>query len=190
MVRSSVPTEPSPDTHVTPIPATAVELDTARFHDLRPRQTAGRHPRAANPVRRLEAGPYAGRFIYWFHNHPGKGYDGRNPAFLLGGVEVDTPRRKNIDWGEPVAVLYAIDPNVRIGYPDFIWDDGLYITETQKSIARVRSSDELLAQVFKAHPVEASRTNPSVRFTYLDPGELAPVGCPAADWKALLSVRH
>lgn len=144
------------------------------------------HPRAANFVRRLEAGPYAGRFIYWFHNHPGKGYDGRNPAFLLGGVEVDTPAGKAIDWGEPVAVLYAIDPNVRISYPDFIWDDGLYITETQKSIARVhRIPDELLAQVFKAHPVGASPQPPPVRFTYLDPGEFGTGGIPSGRFEGV-----
>lgn len=44
-----------------------------------------------------------------------------------------------IHWGEPVAVLHAKDPNVRISYPDFIWDDGLHITETQKTAGRVHA---------------------------------------------------
>lgn len=108
------------------------------------------HPRAANFVRKLTEGPYAGRYIYWFHNHGGTSYEGRNPAYLLGGVEVDGPDGKLIQWGEPVAVLYSEDPNVRISYPDFIWDDGLYITETQKSIARVhRIPDALLAALWE-----------------------------------------
>jgi len=107
------------------------------------------HPRAANFVRKLSEGPYAGRFIYWFHNHPGRSYAGRNPAYLLGGIEVDGPDGKVIQWGEPVAVLYDKDPKVRISYPDFIWDDGLYITETQKSVALVhRIPDELLRSLW------------------------------------------
>lgn len=95
------------------------------------------HPRAANFVRKLSAGPYAGRYIYWFHNNSIPGWDGRNPAYLLGGLEVDTADGKQIQWGDPVAVLYDQNRKTRISYPDFIWDDGLYITETQKSIARV-----------------------------------------------------
>lgn len=108
------------------------------------------HPRAANFVRKIEEGPYKGRFIYWFHNHPGKGYQGRNPAYLLGGIEVDSPAGKVIQWGKPVAVLYSRDETVRISYPDFIWDDGLYITETQKTIARVHKiPDALLKSLWK-----------------------------------------
>jgi hypothetical protein len=103
------------------------------------------HPRAANFVRKLDDGPYAGRFLYWFHNHSGRGFEGRNPAYLSGGLEKDSPEGKVIHWGKPLAVLYSKDPKVRISYPDFIWDDGLYITETQKTIARVHHiRDEIL----------------------------------------------
>jgi len=113
------------------------------------------HPRAANFVRKLTEGPYAGRFIYWFHNHGGKSYEGRNPAYLLGGIEIDGPDGKVLQWGEPVAVLYDRKPKVRISYPDFIWDDGLYITETQKTIARVhRIPDELLRSLWEEIPAE------------------------------------
>lgn len=102
--------------------------------------------RSANFVRKLTEGPHAGRFIYWFHNHRGKSYEGRNPAFLLGGTEVDGPDGKMIRWGKPVAVLYDKNPKTRISYPDFIWDNGLHITETQKDTARVhRIPDELLS---------------------------------------------
>ncbi len=106
------------------------------------------HPRAANFVRKLTEGPYRGRYIYWFHNHGGKWYEGRNPAYLLGGVEKDGPEGKVIHWGEPVAVLYDKNPKVRMSYPDFIWDDGaLHITETQKEIARVHRIPDELAKV-------------------------------------------
>lgn len=107
------------------------------------------HPRAANFVRKLTEGPYSGRFIYWFHNHNGKGYEGRNPAYLLGGREIDGPDGKVIQWNDPVAVLYDRNPKTRISYPDFIWDDGLYISETQKTIARIhRIPDDLLRRLW------------------------------------------
>lgn len=92
------------------------------------------NPRAANFVRRLSGGLY----LYWFHNHHGRDYRGRNPAWVLGGVEVDTPDGKALCWSRPEVLLYDPDPDVRISYPDFIEDGGrLFVTETQKTIARV-----------------------------------------------------
>jgi hypothetical protein len=109
-----------------------------------------KHPRAANFVRRLDEGPYKGRYIYWFHNNSVPGWEGRNPVYLLGGVEVDGPDGKLIQWGEPVAILYDKNPKTRMSYPDFIWDDGLYVTETQKSVARVHHiPDALLKALWK-----------------------------------------
>lgn len=105
------------------------------------------HPRGANFVRKLTEGPYTGRFIYWFHNHAGKGYEGRNPAYLLGGVESDGPDGRVIEWGDPVAVLYDKNPKIRISYPDFIWDESLYITETQKTIARIHRIPDALLRI-------------------------------------------
>ena len=111
------------------------------------------HPRAACPVYRLEEGPYAGRYLFWFHNQDGKApyrTHHRNPAFLLGGVEVDGPDGKLIKWGKPLAILYDKNPSTRISYPDFIWDDGLYITETQKKTARVHPiSDDYLQKLWE-----------------------------------------
>lgn len=122
----------------------------AAFMTYKPSGKLIDHPRAANFVRKLTEGPYKGRYIYWFHNNNIKGWDGRNPAYLLGGVEKDSPEGKVIHWGEPVAVLYDKDKKVRISYPDFIWDDdALHITETQKKIARVhRISSELLKELW------------------------------------------
>jgi len=113
------------------------------------------HPRAANFVRKLTEGSYKGRYIYWFHNNRVPGWNGRNPVYLLGGVEVDAPDGKHIKWSEPVAILYDKNSKTRISYPDFIWDDGLYITETQKSIARVHAiPDKLLQSLWKKTKAE------------------------------------
>ncbi len=117
-----------------------------------------KHPRAANFVWKCENGKY----IYWFHNHgghfiremwdpaaptSGRGiarsnhggpYDDRNPVWICGGIETDSPDGKILKWSEPEIMLYDDDPFVRISYPDLIEEDGRYfITETQKDIARV-----------------------------------------------------
>lgn len=109
------------------------------------------HPRAANFVRRLDEGEWAGRFIYWFHNHNGRSYEGRNPVWLLGGVERDSAAGKVIHWGLPEVVLYSQDRETRISYPDFIEDDGrLFVTETQKTVARVHEVPQwLLARLWE-----------------------------------------
>jgi len=89
-----------------------------------------KHPRAANFVWKASNG----KFLYWFHNHGGADFDGRNPAWISGGVE----RNGFIHWSQPEILLYDDAIGNRISYPDFIEQDGRYfITETQKSIARV-----------------------------------------------------
>ena len=96
-----------------------------------------KHPRAANFVRKFSNGKY----LLWYHNHRGKSYQGRNPAWLCGGIEKDGL----IYWSQPEIVLYADDPNVRMSYPDFIEDNGrFFITETQKKVARVHEIDATL----------------------------------------------
>lgn len=104
-----------------------------------------KHPRAANFVRKFKNGKY----LYWFHNHGGEPihsgtwnpYAGRNPAWVCGGVE----KNGFIHWSEPEILLYDDDPNVRISYPDFIEDGGrVYVTETQKTVARVHEVDPAL----------------------------------------------
>ena len=110
-----------------------------------------KHPRAANFAWRCENG----KFLYWFHNHGGRfilehpqrrsmAYQDRNPVWLCGGGEVDSPEGKVIQWSQPEVVLYDDDPYIRMSYPDLVEDGGEYfLTETQKEIARV-------------HPVDAS----------------------------------
>ena len=104
-----------------------------------------KHPRAANFAWRCENGKY----LYWFHNHGGKfigqnpkhrtmAYEDRNPAWLVGGIESDSPKGKIIRWSQPEIGLYDDDPFIRMSYPDMVEDKGKYfITETQKNVARV-----------------------------------------------------
>jgi len=102
-----------------------------------------KHPRAANFVWKCSNGNY----LYWFHNHGGKWYDDRNPAWLCGGIEFDTPQGKKIKWSQPEIVLYDDDPYIRMSYPDLVEDDGkYYLTETQKHIARVHEIDKDLVE--------------------------------------------
>jgi hypothetical protein len=104
-----------------------------------------KHPRAANFAWKCANGKY----LYWFHNHGGRfirqhpqrrsiAYEDRNPVWLCGGVEVDTPDGKAIAWSQPEIALYDDDPYIRISYPDLVEDGGRYfLTETQKDRARV-----------------------------------------------------
>ncbi|MGH2561578.1 MAG: LamG-like jellyroll fold domain-containing protein [Thermomicrobiales bacterium] len=93
-----------------------------------------RHPRAANFVWKASNSKY----LLWYHNHGGRYYMDRNPAWLSGGVERDG----FIHWSQPEIVLYDADPATRMSYPDFIEQDGRYwITETQKTVARVHEID-------------------------------------------------
>lgn len=113
-----------------------------------------KHPRAANFAWRCDKGTY----LYWFHNHGGRwirdhprrrsvAYEDRNPAWLSGGIEVETPRGRRIAWSEPEIVLYDDDPMVRMSYPDLIEDAGrYYVTETQKEVARVHEIDRTLVE--------------------------------------------
>ena len=105
------------------------------------------NPRGPNFVRRLESGPYAGRYIYWYYNKLAYGYDvgSRNTAWLLGGIEQDSPEGKVIHWGQPEVVLYVENLEMGFGYPDFIEEgDRFFITATQKIAARVHEVPALL----------------------------------------------
>ena len=114
-----------------------------------------KNPRCANFVRRFSNGKY----LYWFGfnggeilgRHPqansGAAYQNRNPVWLSGGVEKDG----RIHWSEPEIVLYDDRIGNRMSYPDFIEDDGrFYITETQKTIARVHELDREMLEAMWA----------------------------------------
>ena len=92
------------------------------------------HPRAANFVWKCENG----KFLYWFNNNGTKSYDERNPAWVSGGVEGDSPDGKIILWSQPEILLYDDDTYIRMSYPDLVEDSGRYfVTETNKDDARV-----------------------------------------------------
>jgi hypothetical protein len=121
-----------------------------------------KNPRAANFAWKCSNGKY----LYWFHNHGGhfirelwgrksgtnglvvggrSPYDDRNPVWLCGGVEVNTPNGREIVWSQPEIVLYDDDTYVRMSYPDLIEEDGkFFLTETQKDKARVHELDPVL----------------------------------------------
>jgi len=113
-----------------------------------------KHPRAANFAWRCQNGKY----LYWFHNHGGRfigehprrrsiSYEDRNPVWLCGGVEADSPNGKVIRWSQPEIVLYDDDPMIRMSYPDLVEDGGKYfLTETQKNVARVHEIDGTLLE--------------------------------------------
>jgi hypothetical protein len=103
-----------------------------------------KHPRAANFVWKASNGKY----LLWFHNNGtnwfsrGPSAGNRNVAWLCGGVE----KNGYIYWSQPEIVLYADEYLHGPSYPDFIEEDERYfLTETQKTIARVHEVDtELL----------------------------------------------
>ncbi len=101
-----------------------------------------KHPRAANFAWKCENG----KFLYWYHNHGGNWYEDRNPVWLCGGIEVDSPDGRVLQWSQPEIVLYDDDTYIRMSYPDLIEEDGdYYLFETQKDKARVHLIDpELL----------------------------------------------
>jgi len=94
-----------------------------------------KNPRACPKLHRMEDG----RLLFWFHNHSGKSYTGRNPAWLSAG-QVKNGR---VHWSQPEILLYDPDPKVGFSYPDFFEDEGrLYVTETQKTVARIHEVDQ------------------------------------------------
>ena len=108
-----------------------------------------KNPRACNPVWKYAPGKY----LYWFHNHGGdfiarmvernnpnqvSPYSDRNPVWLCGGTEVETPNGLELRWGNPEILLYGIAPEIRMSYPDFLEDNGhYYVSETEKTIAGI-----------------------------------------------------
>jgi len=98
-----------------------------------------------------------GKFLFWFHNnsYPGWGNSAnRNPVWVSGGTEIDG----EIQWSQPEILLYCADPTIiGMSYPDFVEQDGrIWVSETQKMIARVHEIDPaLLAGLWAQHESRA-----------------------------------
>lgn len=113
-------------------PGRRCELFRARAPHLRITGRQVKHPRAANFIWKCENGKY----LYWYHNNGCRWYEERNPAWLCGAVEADSPQGKILRFSQPEIILYDHDINIRISYPDLIEANGeYYITETQKRYA-------------------------------------------------------
>lgn len=100
------------------------------------------NPRACPMIYKTKGGKY----LFWYHNNFREGtYDGRNPAWLSGGLEKDGGE---IVWSQPEIILYTRDPAIRgMSYPDYIEMGGrLWIAETQKNEARIHEMDLDLLQ--------------------------------------------
>ena len=120
-----------------------------------------KHPRAANFIWKCENGKY----LYWFHNHGGNGYDDRNPAWLCGAVEYPAEDGLRLAFSQPLPVLYDDDPVIRMSYPDLVEDGGeYYLTETQKNLARVHPLDRAF--------VESLWTQPEFRMPGTEPRDI------------------
>lgn len=165
-----------------------------------------KQPRAATFAWRCANGKY----LLWFHNHGGsairslwgrvsdtnglvKGggspYDDRNPVWLCGGVECATPAGPEIRWSQPDIALYSDDPYHRMSYPDLI-EDGhrLFLTETQKTIARVHEvSPELTAGLWRQLEGAAAPASPdTVLLDWAAPTPNVPAEIPAPDLPLLV----
>jgi len=93
-----------------------------------------RNPRACPKIWRCSNG----KFLFWYHNHGGKDFMGRNPVWLSGGIEAEGV----IHWSQPEILLYHDTVNKRMSYPCLIEDEGqYYVTETEKENARVHPID-------------------------------------------------
>lgn len=85
-------------------------------------------------------------YLLLYYNNAGGSFSQRDPYFLAAGVEV---AGHGILWSQPEIVLYDRYNRTKEagGYPDFIQSPktgAIYITETQKSIARIHKIDPSL----------------------------------------------
>lgn len=116
--------------------------DTPVYMTYSPDGRKIKNPRACPKVWRCKNGKY----LFWFHNHSGQGFPDRNPAWLVGGIVRDG----KMHWSEPEIALYSYDLSYntgRMSYPDLIEQDGKYwISETQKTIARIHPVDPSLLE--------------------------------------------
>jgi len=107
------------------------------------------------------------RWLLLYYNNNGRSYDlsarsveateasqSRNPYWLCGGVEA----RGTILWSQPDIVIFGREMTAP-GYPDFIQgvDGSIFITETQKTVARVHKIPaDLLASLWSQPSVNVT----------------------------------
>ena len=98
-----------------------------------------------------------GKYLLWYHNNNIKGYKGhRNPVWISGGVEAEG----KIKWSQPEVLLYGPEGIFGMSYPDLVEENGNYwITETQKTIARVHQIDKNLLEGLWNQGIEKRNTD-------------------------------
>ena len=85
----------------------------------------------------------SGRYLFWFNNHATRDFWPRNPIWITGGIEQDG----FIHWSQPEILLYWPVIERGMSYPDLIQEGGGYwVTETQKTIARIHKIDPTLLE--------------------------------------------
>lgn len=97
-----------------------------------------KHNRAANFIWPIGHGKY----LYWYNNQGFKSYERRNPIWCGVAEEKEGPDGMRLAFSEPEILLYNESEQVIMSYPDLLWDDGWYVTETQKSEARIHPIDQ------------------------------------------------
>ncbi|MFF0341605.1 exo-alpha-sialidase [Kribbella sp. NPDC004875] len=132
-------------------------VGAAYSHDRGQTWTAPDFARYANgaPIKNPRAATFVwdcgdARYLLWHHNNSNTWFGTyRNPVWLSGGVERDGI----IEWSQPEIALYADDPQTSMSYPDLVRDgERFWVTETQKSIARVHALDPaMLAGLWQQH---------------------------------------
>lgn len=92
-----------------------------------------RNPRACPRLWKCKNGKY----LLWYHNNGGKGFEHRNPAWVSGGIE----KNGKIYWSQPEIVIHGSDRSYETGrfsYPDLVEEDGRYwVSTTQKTTATI-----------------------------------------------------
>jgi hypothetical protein len=101
-----------------------------------------RNPRACPRIWKCKNGKY----LLWYHNNGSKSFSNRNPAWVVGGIEVNG----KIQWSQPEIFIYGPDHSYesgRFSYPDLIEENGRYwVSTTQKTTATVH---EIPAEFFE-----------------------------------------
>ena len=111
-----------------------------------------------------------GKYLFWYHNHSGKTFADRNPAWISGGIE----KNGKIYWGQPEILLYEPDINVRMSYPDLIEQNGKYwITETNKENARCHEIPVYFMEMLWKQFDLCEKTAEGLSYSY-DEASLAP----------------
>ena len=83
------------------------------------------------------------KYLFWYNNQSVKDFWPRNPVWIAGGIEMDG----FIHWSQPEILFYGPVIERGMSYPDLIQEDGGYwVTETQKTIARVHKIDPVLLE--------------------------------------------